>query len=142
MKSVNQGKRLMKKNRFEDGLNEITTDYTKPAKTKEIEPIKPIQHPRKIYDQDSLIVSHKVPPKNLTPYDQIPIEAMIQMNLPCKDSPLGSRSLKACLLGAPNAGKSSLINLMVDRTISAVSNKQNTTSEATRGVYTDVERKT
>ena len=66
----------------------------------------------------------------------------MQINMFCKDSPLGSKSLKSCLLGAPNAGKSSLINKMVNRTISAVSNKTNTTSEATMGVYTDMDRKT
>ena len=70
MQTVDQGKRLMQKGKMpEGGVNEYTTDYTKPVKTKEIEPLKPIQHPRNIYAEDSLIVSHKIPPKNLTPYD-------------------------------------------------------------------------
>jgi len=46
------------------------------------------------------------------------------------------------LLGAPNAGKSSLINSFVDRQISAVSNKVSTTDEAVLGVYTDVQSRT
>jgi len=119
----------MKKGYMEDGLNEYTTDYTKPTKTKEIEPIKPVQHPRNIYAEDSLIVSHKIPAKNLTPYNQIPQEALTQINLLCNDSPLGAKSHKSCFLGAPNAGKSSLLNLLIHRTVSAVSNKANTTSE-------------
>lgn len=47
-----------------------------------------------------------------------------------------------CLLGAPNAGKSSLMNKLLKRNVSAVSNKQNTTDEAATGVFTDIERKT
>ena len=64
------------------------------------------------------------------------------MDLACYDSPIGSKSLKSCLLGAPNAGKSTLINKMVHRVISATSNKTNTTSEAAKGIFTDIERKT
>lgn len=132
----------MKKGYMEDNVNEYTTDYTKPITTKEIEPIKPVQHPRKIYDEDSLIIPHKVPPKNLTPYNQIPTQALTQINMLCQDSPIGSRTLKSCLLGAPNAGKSSILNLMVNRKVSAVSNKYNTTVDPTFGVYTDQNRKT
>lgn len=142
MQTVDQGKRLMQKGKMEDGVNEYTTDYTKPVKTKEIEPLKPIQHPRNIYAEDSLIVSHKIPPKNLTPYNQIPKEALAQINLLCKDSPFGAKSLKSCFLGAPNAGKSSLLNHLINKTVSAVSNKVNTTSEPTMGVFTDTLKKT
>jgi len=46
------------------------------------------------------------------------------------------------LLGAPNAGKSSLLNALVGKNISAVSNKYNTTDEASKGLFTDVVRKT
>lgn len=55
---------------------------------------------------------------------------------------MGARSLKSSFLGAPNAGKSSLLNLLVNKEVSAVSNKVNTTQESTLGVYTDLERKT
>lgn len=129
-------------NQFEHGVNELTTDYTKPHSTKEIEALKPIQHPDNIYSEHSAIVSHKVPPKNLTPYNQIPDNALAQINLRCKDSPQGARSLNACFLGAPNAGKSSLMNKLVKRNVSAVSDKYNTTDEAVLGVFTDIERKT
>jgi ribosome biogenesis GTPase A len=83
-----------------------------------------------------------VPHKNLTPYDHIPMDALVSLDLKCKESPVGSKFLQACLLGAPNAGKSSLINALVGKNISAVSNKYNTTDEATRGIFTDVSRKT
>lgn len=59
----------MRKNKMEDGVNEMTTDYTKPITTREIEALKPIQHPKNINAENNLIVSHKVPPKNLTPYN-------------------------------------------------------------------------
>lgn len=89
-----------------------------------------------------MIVSHKVPPKNLTPYNSIPQEALTQIKMLCNDSPIGARTLKTSFLGAPNAGKSSLLNLLINREVSAVSNKVNTTQESTLGVYTDLERKT
>lgn len=60
----------------------------------------------------------------------------------CQKSPVGARLLNLCLLGAPNAGKSSLLNLMTEKNVSAVSNKYNTTTEATMGVYTDMPSKT
>lgn len=55
-----------------------------------------------------------------------------------KESPVGSKLLKSCLLGAPNAGKSSLMNLLVNKNVSAVSNKYNTTSESATGVFTEI----
>ena len=55
---------------------------------------------------------------------------------------MGARALDVCLLGAPNAGKSSLINLLVQRNVYAVSNKYNTTDEANVGVGTDPDTKT
>ena len=59
-----------------------------------------------------------------------------------KHSPVGSKSLEICLLGAPNAGKSSLLNKMVGKNVSAVSDKYNTTDEATKGIFTDIEDRT
>jgi GTPase Era involved in 16S rRNA processing len=57
-------------------------------------------------------------------------------------SPVGAKSLDICLIGAPNAGKSSILNWMTERNVSAVSNKYNTTDEAKRGYYTDTNLKT
>ena len=46
-----------------------------------------------------------------------------------------------CIIGAPNAGKSTILNYISERDISAVSNKYNTTDEPVLGVYTDMESK-
>ena len=67
---------MTRRNKFEKNLNEVNTDYTSPVVTKEIEVLKPVQHPININSEDSAIVSHKVPPKNLTPYNLIPEMAL------------------------------------------------------------------
>ena len=145
-KTVGQGK-LLDKVRFYDkdtleGLNEFNTDYTKSHGKKPKEKLKPIQHPKLIDSTDTNIIPHTVPAKNLTPYEHIPYDALAQLNLPNTDSPMGARFLQACFLGAPNAGKSSLVNSLVHKNVSAVSNKFNTTDEATTGIYTDIPTKT
>lgn len=38
--------------------------------------LKPIQHPRELDNEDTNIISYKVPPKALTPYFSIPNEAL------------------------------------------------------------------
>lgn len=45
------------------------------------------------------------------------------------------------ILGAPNAGKSTLMNTLVGEELSAVSNKQNTTSKAITGVHTNYDQR-
>jgi tRNA U34 5-carboxymethylaminomethyl modifying GTPase MnmE/TrmE len=86
-------------------------------------------------------VSYKVPPKNLTPYYHIPNEALAAVEVRKFESPLGSKHLEVCILGAPNAGKSSILNHITERSISAVSNKYNTTDDAKLGIYTDYDTK-
>lgn len=54
---------------------------------------------------------------------------------------MGTKLLEVCILGAPNAGKSSILNYITERNISAVSNKYNTTDEAKLGIYTDYDLK-
>lgn len=55
---------------------------------------------------------------------------------------MGAKQLEVCILGAPNAGKSSILNFMIERNISAVSNKYNTTDSAKVGIYTDYDTQT
>ena len=102
-----------------------------------------MQHPSNLHGDDHGIVSYKVPPKNLTPYYKVPDLALIEADsVFYQHSPMGSRSIEACLLGAPNAGKSSLMNKVVEKNVSAVSNKYNTTDEVSRGIYTDIDERT
>ena len=55
---------------------------------------------------------------------------------------MGSKHIEVTILGAPNAGKSSLINFFTERNVSAVSNKYNTTDEPKLGIYTDYQTNT
>jgi GTPase len=67
---------------------------------------------------------------------------MLEADEVFKESPMGSKSIEACLLGAPNAGKSSLLNLIVGSNVSAVSDKYNTTDAPTKGIFTHFDRRT
>ena len=74
------------------------------------------------------MISYKRPPVPLTPRYSIPIEAGHNAVIPF-DSPTGSKLAEAVLIGPPNAGKSTLINTILDNNISAVSDKAGTTDE-------------
>ncbi|SBT44892.1 GTPase Era, putative (ERA) [Plasmodium ovale wallikeri] len=52
------------------------------------------------------------------------------------EQPENPKFLKIALIGAPNAGKSSLLNSILNKTISAVSPKINTTKQDIKGIYT------
>jgi GTPase len=55
---------------------------------------------------------------------------------------MGARMLETCLIGAANAGKSSLMNTIVGKNVSAISDKKNTTDETIKGIYTDFNQRT
>lgn len=61
--------KALKENKLFDGMNSFNTNVLKinSPSDKQLQ-LKPIQHPDHIYEDDSNIVSYKVPPKNLTPY--------------------------------------------------------------------------
>ena len=59
--------------------------------------------------------------------------------LPPVESPERSRALTCCLIGPTNAGKSTLLNALLDHRVSAVSPKIHTTRENTIGYLTDRE---
>ena len=64
-------------------------------------------------------------------------EAATRFKLPPVVSPERSRLLKCCLIGPTNAGKSTLLNRLIDKPVSAVSPKMHTTRENTIGYLTD-----
>ena len=66
-------------------------------------------------------------------------ESATRLTLPRVVSPNRSRILKCCLIGPTNAGKSTLLNKLLDKPISAVSPKIHTTRENTLGYLTDHE---
>ena len=123
-------------------MNSFNTNYLEIQKPKpNANELKPVQHPVNLNSPDTNIVSYKVPPKNLTPYYYIPDEALAPVEIRKFEQTLGTRHLEVCILGAPNAGKSSILNVITERNISAVSNKYNTTDEAKLGIFTDYNTK-
>lgn len=72
----------MKKNKVVEGMNEANTNYLQigTKKASELE-LKPIQHPVGLAEPDTGIISYKVPPKNLTPYYEIPNEALAPLEI-------------------------------------------------------------
>ena len=52
-------------------------------------------------------------------------------------SPAHSRMLRCCLIGPTNAGKSTLINALINQHVSIVSPRMHTTRENTLGFLTD-----
>ncbi|KEG01732.1 hypothetical protein YYE_03251 [Plasmodium vinckei vinckei] len=52
------------------------------------------------------------------------------------EQPENPKFLKVAIIGAPNSGKSSLLNAILDKTISSVSPKINTTKQDIKGIYT------
>jgi len=53
-----------------------------------------------------------------------------------KQEPSNATSLQVAMVGAPNAGKSTLVNRLVGQKVSIVSSKSQTTREKTIGVFT------
>ena len=47
-----------------------------------------------------------------------------------------------CVLGAANAGKSSLMNALIGKNVSAISDKYSTTDEPIIGIHTDMDLRT
>lgn len=64
----------------------------------------------------------------------IPKEAYLNIFCPPKQ-PEQPKFLKVVLVGAPNSGKSSLLNCILNKTVSAVSPKVNTTQNNIKGVF-------
>jgi GTP-binding protein Era len=77
----------------------------------------------------------------MSPIFHVPVEAFVE-NHPKFEMPVDPKGLDVAIIGAPNVGKSAIMNLMVDRDISAVSSKAHTTGEKIEGSFTDLEKRT
>ncbi|EGR29656.1 solute carrier family 33 acetyl- transporter, putative [Ichthyophthirius multifiliis] len=101
----------------------------------------PLQNPKNLDSEDTQIIKHEKPLKYITPRYEYPADIYIpqQLKLGEIEQPANPKTLELALVGAPNSGKSSLLNRLVNSRISAVSPKANTTSEEILGVYTQLE---
>lgn len=86
----------------------------------------PRRHPIKMNEENSDVISYNIPNRPLSPLYEIPIEARTQF-YPYFEDPEGSRIAKIAVIGAVNAGKSSLVNKLVGLPVSVVSRKAHTT---------------
>ena len=66
-------------------------------------------------------------------------DAALRFTLPEFKSPERARSLKCCLIGPTNAGKSTLLNALINQHVAAVSEKIHMTRVNTLGYLTDLE---
>ena len=101
----------------------------------------PKQHPKKLQSKNCDLILTEKPPTYITQSKTVPYELYLSKNT-LQESPIHSKALDVALIGAPNVGKSSLLNKLTGDNISAVSNKSNTTDEAIKGVYTNIEKRT
>lgn len=95
----------------------------------------PKPHPVLMNDPLAYPVSYRIPDKPLSPMYEVPIEARLSL-FPYFESPVNSKFISVAVLGAPNAGKSSLINTILGQEILPVSRKRNTTSKVIQGIKT------
>jgi len=58
-----------------------------------------------------------------------------------RDSPFGAKALQADIIGPTNAGKSSVMNWIVGKSVTAVSGKSHTTKDGVIGIYTEEREK-
>jgi len=58
-------------------MNSFNTNYLQIGVKHNQDELRPVQHPKNIYDSHTEIVSYETRPKNLTPFYDIPDEAMM-----------------------------------------------------------------
>ena len=73
------------------------------------------------------------------PQTIVPVEETdaTTLQLEAVDTPEGARTLSCCLIGPTNAGKSTMLNALVNSSVSIVSSRIHTTRENTLGFLTD-----
>jgi len=87
-----------------------------------------LQLGKAVKDSDQIILPRKIPTHK---------EEQHQLFKLPPNQPLNPRCLKVALIGAPNAGKSTLANKLIGWRFSSVSNKVHTTRSSTLGVLTE-----
>jgi GTP-binding protein Era len=95
----------------------------------------PRPHAIRMNESNSEVLSYKLPNRPLWPLHEVPVEALVQF-FPYFESPPDSKLLRVAVLGAPNAGKSSLINAILGSRFLSVSRKINTTHSLQTGMKT------
>ena len=116
--------------------------FSKPKPANIPKVIYPKQHPVKLDSEDTQIISIGEPKFYLSPHNEVKHDLYRPKDYDYFESPQHALSLDICLLGAPNAGKSSLMNKIVGHYVSAVSDKSNTTDDKVVGIRTNVEKLT
>jgi len=97
---------MFKKDKVYDGMTEKNTNLITKKKDNTFYPI---QHPKRINNEDTNIISYKPPVRNLTPYFTIDKDALRYDHHPFT-SPHDSKGIDVGIIGPPNSGKSSLLN--------------------------------
>jgi GTPase len=95
----------------------------------------PRPHPIRMNETSAEVISYKIPNRPLTPLYEIPIEARLRI-FPYFKSPPNSKSISVALIGAPNAGKTSILNSILGEKYFSVSRKVNTTKKTQEGIKT------
>ena len=95
----------------------------------------PRPHAIRMNEVVSEVITYKIKNRPLTPLYEVPIEARISL-FPYFESPANSRLLKVAVIGAPNAGKTSLINSILGKRVLSVSRKVNTTYDVQEAIKT------
>jgi GTP-binding protein Era len=136
-KEMKEKQEKLKENKYYEGVDSRNTNELEIRKRVAFHPV---QHPRMLNHEDSAVINYKPQALHLTEFHKVPLE-VAEFKEPEFESPIDARGLDIGILGAPNAGKSSLVNKLVGTNISAVSSKYGTTYEKIQGVYTDVNDK-
>jgi len=77
-----------------------------------------------------------IPPTYIRSPVPLSVKSFLQPNAASVQQPREPRRLRVALIGAPNAGKTSLLNQLLNVPLGAVSCKKNTTRESITGVLT------
>ena len=86
----------------------------------------PRPHAIHMNETSAEVISYKVPNRPLIPLFELPIEARYRL-FPSYESPPDSKLVNVAIIGAPNSGKTSLLNSMLGERYFSVSRKVNTT---------------